>query len=409
LAIIKPFRALRPVVEKAKQVACVPYDVVQKSEARAYVDENRLSFLRVTRPKSLYPKGEKPPLPEIFRRAKTNLDDFIREGIFRTDPDEALYVYQLAGPDHTQTGIVGCLSIDEYEAGVIKKHENVRPEKVQERAGHILALRAQTGLIFMAFRGTDAIGRLIADAVAGVPIYDFSGDDRIRQRFWKITDTTAWIAAFADVPSIYIADGHHRSEAARLAREKLRAENPSHTGNEEYNYVMAGVFPAEELRILPYNRVVCDLNGLATEEFLGRLHKTFAVTETNEKEPDERGEFCMYVDGRWFKLRSNVAYVREPDPVERLDATILQSYVLEPILGIKDDTTDDRLAFVGGARGTGELERLVDNGEAAVAFSLFPTSIEDMLEVSDRCEIMPPKSTWFDPKLKDGLLVHGIS
>jgi uncharacterized protein (DUF1015 family) len=408
LSTIKPFRALRPVPEKAEQVACVPYDVVRKSEARAYVDENRLSFLRVTRPRSLYPRGEKPPLEEIFQRAKENLEWFVDEQIFVADPDDALYVYQLAGPDHTQTGVVGCLSIDEYESGIIKKHENVRPEKVQERAGHILALRAQTGLIFMAFRGTDVIARLIADAGEGEPIYDFTGDDLIRQRFWKVTDTAEWVAAFADVPSLYIADGHHRTEAARGARETLRSENPSHTGREEYNYVMAGVFPAEELRILPYNRVVRGLNGLTAEQFLDRLRAKFIVSETDETEPRERGEFCMYVEGQWYKLRSNIEYVREPDPVGRLDADILQRFVLEPILGIKDDTTDERLMFVGGARGTSELETLVDSGEAAVAFSLFPTSIEDMLEVSDRGEIMPPKSTWFEPKLKDGLLVHMI-
>lgn len=408
MAIIKPFRALRPVVEKAKQVSCVPYDVVQRSEARAYVDENRLSFLRVTRPKSLYSKGDKPPAEEIFSRAKENLDEFIRKAIFTTDPDEALYVYQLAGPEHIQTGVVGCLSLDDYEAGVIKKHENVRPEKVEERTGHILALRAQTGLIFMAFRGTDATGRLIAAAVEGEPLYDFSGDDGIRQRVWKVTDTADWVAAFAGIPSIYIADGHHRTEAARLARQRLRARDPFHDGSEEYNYVMAGVFPADELRILAYNRVVRDLNGLTADEFLDRLREVFVIQPTEDARPGKRGEFCMYLGGRWYTLQPIFEHAHRADPVDRLDAAILQRQILDPILGIKDDTTDDRLMFVGGGRGTSELERLVDNGEATVAFSLFPTSIDDMLEVSDRGEIMPPKSTWFDPKLKDGLLVHEI-
>ena len=408
MAIIKPFQALRPAAEKAEQVACVPYDVVLKSEARAYVDENRLSFLRVTRPKSLYPRGVKPPLDEIFERAKTNLDWFKDEHIFSADPDEALYVYQLAHPTHTQTGVVGCCSIDEYEAGVIKRHENVRPEKVKERAGHILALRAQTGLIFYAFRGTDAIRRLISEAITSEPLYDFAGDDSIRQRVWKVTDTAAWVAAFGEVPSIYIADGHHRTEAARLARETLRADDPSHTGGEEYNYVMAGLFPAEELRILAYNRIVRGLNGLTTEQFLDRLGENFLVSETDKKTPERMGEFCMYVDGRWYALRSIVEHVREPDPVERLDATVLQKYLLRPILGVDDEKIDERLIFVGGARGVEELERIVDAGEGSIAFSLFPTSIEDMLEVSDHGEIMPPKSTWFDPKLKDGLLVHEI-
>jgi uncharacterized protein (DUF1015 family) len=408
LATFKPFRALRPAADKAKQVSCVPYDVVQKAEARAYVDENRLCFLRVTRPKSLYLKGEKPPLDEIFERAKNNLEWFVSEGIFSTDPEEAFYVYELAGPSHTQTGVVGCLSLDEYDAGVVKKHENVRPDKVKERAGHILALRAQTGLIFMAFRGTEAVGQLIKEVITRAPLYDFTGDDEIRQRVWRVTDTTPWVAAFAEVPSVYIADGHHRTEAARQARDTLRSQNAEHTGREEYNYVMAGLFPAEELQILPYNRVVQDLDGLSTEEFLRRLREDFVVTASGSKTPDQSGEFCMYLDGQWYTLRFNIQYVRAPDPLERLDASILQNFVLEPILGIKDDTTDGRLGFVGGARGTKELERLVDTGEEHVAFSLFPTSIDDMLEVSDRGEIMPPKSTWFEPKLKDGLLVHEI-
>jgi uncharacterized protein (DUF1015 family) len=408
LALIKPFKALRPAADKAEQVACVPYDVVQRSEARAFVDENRLSFLRVTRPRSLYAKGEKPPLDAIFARARENLEWFVSEGVFGTDTDDALYVYQLAHPDHTQTGVVGCCSLDEYEAGVIKKHENVRPEKVKERAGHILALGAQTGLIFFAFRGTDAIRALIAEAVKGEPLYDFAGDDLIRQRVWKVVDTVGWVAAFCDVPSIYIADGHHRTEAARLARETLRDQNLTHTGREEYNYVMAGLFPAEELRILAYNRVVRDLNGLTTEEFMDRVRENFSVIETADNTPTQKGEFCMYIDGGWHTLRSNIDNWEDVEPVDRLDASILQNFLLKPILGIDDAKLDDRLCFVGGARGVGELERLIDTGEGRAAFSLYPTAIDDMLEVSDRGEIMPPKSTWFDPKLKDGLLVHEI-
>lgn len=408
MATVKPFKALRPAVDKAEQVSCVPYDVVQKSEARAYVEQNRLCFLRVTRPKSLYRKEDKPPLDEILERAKTNLDWFKDESIFSTDPDEAFYVYQLSSPDHTQTGVVGCCLLEEYPAGVIKKHENVRPEKVRERAKHILALGAQTGLIFYAFRGTDALRGLLAAAIESVPLYDFTGDDNVRQRVWKVTDTAPWTAAFRDVPSIYIADGHHRTEASWQARETLRAENRSHTGHEEYNYVMAGLFPAEELRILAYNRAVRDLNGLGAGEFLERLRRDFVVEETRDKRPSQSGEFCMYLDGHWHKLRFNIQWYRQPEPLERLDASILQNYVLGPVLGIEDDRTDGRLIFVGGGRGTREMEQLVDSGGAAVAFSLFPTSIEDMLEVSDRGEIMPPKSTWFDPKLKDGLLVHEI-
>jgi uncharacterized protein (DUF1015 family) len=408
LATIKPFRALRPAADKAEQVSCVPYDVVQKAEARAYVEQNRLCFLRVTRPRALYARGERPPLNEILERAKNNLDWFKDERIFSQDPDDALYVYQLASADHTQTGVVMCCALEDYANGVIKKHENVRPEKVQERAGHILALHAQTGLIFYAFRRTENVRALIADAIEGEALYDFTGDDDIRQRVWKVTSTADWVEAFRDVPSIYIADGHHRTEAAWQARETLRKQNAAHTGREEYNYVMAGLFPAEELRILAYNRAVCDLNGLKRKELLERLRKDFAVTESDGKVPKQRGEFCMYVEGRWYRLQSNAGHLRGLEPLEQLDASILQNYILRPVFGIEDDRTDDRLIFVGGGRGTTELTRLVDDGQAAVAFSLFPTSIDDMLEVSDRGEIMPPKSTWFDPKLKDGLLVHEI-
>lgn len=408
MATIKPFRALRPAVDKAEQVSCVPYDVLQKSEARAYIEQNRLCFLRVTRPKSLYEKDERPPLGEIFERAKNNLDWFREEGIFSKDDNEAFYIYQLSHPEHTQTGIVGCCSIDEYAAGVIKRHENVRPDKVKERAGHILALGAQTGLVFYAFRGTDTIRQLIDETIAGEPLYDFTGDDDIRQRVWRVTDTAPFVSAFAEVPSIYIADGHHRTEAALQARDSLRKQNRAHTGREEYNYLMAGLFPAEDLRILAYNRVVRGLSGLTTEQFLERLKENFIVTKTDRKTPVQMGEFCMYIDAQWYLVRSIVTHVREPDPVERLDATVLQKYLLRPVLGIDDAKVDERLIFVGGARGVKELERAVDSGQGSVAFSLFPTSIQDMLEVSDHGEIMPPKSTWFDPKLKDGLFVHEI-
>lgn len=408
MAIIKPFRALRPRPELAKQVSCVPYDVVYESEVRIFIERNPLSFLRVTRAEAEFPADENPPIEAVFERARQNLEWFINEKILETDGERDFYAYQLASDNHTQTGLVGCCSLDEYELGLIKKHENVRPDKVEDRTGHLLAVEAQTGLIFLAFRGTDAIHGLMAKAVEAEPIYSFECPQGIRQRVWRVTETAAWIAAFADIPALYIADGHHRVESAKLARNKLRAANPDHTGDEDYNFVVAGMFPAEDLRILAYNRVIKDLNGLSDEEFFARLRENFIVSETGEKEPQQHCEICMYMGGKWYKLFFNVQFYRQPDPIECLDVSILQKYILEPVLGIMDARTDKRIGFVGGKRGTAELERVVDDGTVVLAFSMFPTTMDDLLAVSDTGETMPPKSTWFEPKLRDGLLVHTI-
>jgi uncharacterized protein (DUF1015 family) len=272
----------------------------------------------------------------------------------------------------------------------------------------MLAVHAQTGLIFLAFRGTQKIGDLIAAAVQTEPLYDFPCAGDVQHTVWRVADTADWVEAFTEVPAIYIADGHHRAESADLARKALREQNPGHTGDEEYNYVMAGLFPAEDLKIMAYNRVVKDTNGLTANELLYKLGESFVVTETAQKTPASHGEICMYMGGRWYKLVFNVNYLCEPDPIERLDVSILQDYILGPILGIDDPRTNTRIGFIGGARGTEELERLVDSGEASVAFSMFPTTMDDLLAVSDMGEIMPPKSTWFEPKLKDGLIVHEI-
>ena len=409
MAIIKPFKALRPAPDTAKQVSCVPYDVPYDSEVRATIANNPDSFLRVTRPEAEFAEGTHPAIDAVFERARQNLEQFIRDGILVQDTEPAVYVYQLSNADHKQTGVVACCSIDDYEAGIIKKHERTRPDKVADRTGHMLAVGAQTGLIFLAFRNTDIIRRLIANAVRSAPIYDFDCPESVRQKVWRLTDTGPWVEAFGELPAIYIADGHHRAESAKLARDTMRDANPNHTGEEEYNYVVAGMFPAEDLSILPYNRVVKDLNGLSEGEFFDKIRDSFIVSdETIKTEPQNRSEFCIYVGGTWYKLRFNVQYVREPDAIEGLDVSILQNFLLTPVLGISDPRTDDRIAFVGGARGTTELERMVDGGEAKVAFSMFPTTMDDLFAVSDMGEIMPPKSTWFEPKLKDGLLVHMI-
>jgi uncharacterized protein (DUF1015 family) len=272
----------------------------------------------------------------------------------------------------------------------------------------MIAVGAQTGLIFLAYRGNDLISEIVADEVSREPLYDFKCEKGVRQTIWKAENADAIVAAFGKVPAIYIADGHHRAESAFRAREVLKAKNPDHTGDKEYNFVIAGIFPAEELKILPYNRVVRDLNGLTDEELLTQVSNSFVITGNGKDTPDNPAEICMYLAGTWHTLKFAVDFVRAPDPIESLDVSILQNYILTPILGIGDPRTDERIAFVGGARGTKELVDIVDRGDARVAFSMFPTTMTDLLAVSDDDEIMPPKSTWFEPKLKDGLLIHTI-
>ena len=409
MSIIKPFRALRPVPEKAERTACVPYDVVYDDEVREYIRENPLNFLRVTRPEAEFPAGANPPIEDIFAKARENLQKFIDDEIFAYESEPCLYVYRLETSEHAQTGVVACCSLDEYELGLIKKHEKTRPDKVEDRTNHMIAVRAQTGLIFLAFRNTDKIRTLISEIKQTPAIYDFKCARGVRQTVWRIALTENLTEAFAEVPALYIADGHHRAESANLARKKLAAENPEHSGAEDYNYVVAGIFPSEDLQILAYNRVVKDLNDLSETEFLEKLGGKFVVSETSEKSPQTRGEFCMYLGEKWYRLRfADEDFLGQADAIEKLDVSILQNFLLAPVLGIGDPRTDDRIAFVGGARGAEELEKMVDESSARVAFSLFPTTMDDLFAVSDMNEIMPPKSTWFEPKLKDGLLIHLI-
>jgi uncharacterized protein (DUF1015 family) len=408
VSIIRPFKAVRPAPEKARQVSCVPYDVAHESEVREFIQDNPESFLRVTRAEAEFNGNGSPETNHVFDRAKENLQRFLERDVFISDPEPAFYVYRLENDTNSQTGIVGCLSIDDYEAGVIKKHERTRPDKVEDRTNHMLAVRAQTGLILIAYRRSEPVEKLIAEVTSKQPLYDFPCEGGIRQTVWKMDGTHELIDAFGDIPELYVADGHHRLESARLAREQLRRSNPSHTGEEEYNFVLAGIFPAEDLKILPYNRVVHDLNDLSSDEFLQKIQEHFVLVGEGDKVPQNPGEICMFLDGSWRTLRFPVAYFRAPDPIERLDVSILQNYILGPILGISDPTTNERIEFIGGIRGVNELERRVASGSARVAFSLFPTSMEDLFAVSDMGEIMPPKSTWFEPKLKDGLFVHLI-
>lgn len=409
MSVIKPFRALRPRPDLAEKAACVPYDVPYESEVREYIADNPQSFLRVTRPEAEFPVGSDPSDAEVLAKSKENLEKFISSGWLQQDEEPAIYIYRLSAGPHTQTGIVATCSIDEYDQGLIKKHEKTRPDKVKDRTDHMIYLGAQTGLIFLAFRGTDKTRTVIADETAREPLFECPCDEGgVTQTVWKVSDTEALVAAFEEVPAIYVADGHHRAESASLARKTLEEKNPDHTGEEPYNFVMAGIFPAEDLKILPYNRAVRDLNGQSKEEFLSRVSSAFRFEKADRKSPEHPRSIAMYLDGEWYTLQYIVENIEEPNAIERLDVSILQQNILTPILGIDDPRTNTRITFVGGGRGTAELERLVDSGEYAVAFSMFPTSMDDLFAVSDMGEIMPPKSTWFEPKLKDGLFVHLI-
>ena len=401
--MIKPFRALRPAPDAARSVSSVPYDVITEDEVRAFIQENPLSFLRITRADADCAEAE-----DHLQKAEENLEDLIRRGVLFEEAEPSIYVYRLMAEGHSQTGVVACCSLDEYREGLIKKHEHTRPEKVAERTRHMVCLRAQTGLIFLAYRGTEKINGLVAEAVSGEPIYDFTCTNGIRQTVWKTVRPSDFEDSFGDVPALYVADGHHRLESARLAADELAAANPQHNGTEDYNFVIAGMFPAEQLKILAYNRVVRDDSGRTDEEILALLSESFIISPAERAVPEEHGEIIMYMSGKWYDLRHNVNYIREPDPIERLDVTILQQYVLAPVFGIQDPRTDERIGFVGGIHGTDELVRRVDSGEARAAFSLFATTMDDLFAVSDMGETMPPKSTWFEPKLKDGLFIHRI-
>jgi uncharacterized protein (DUF1015 family) len=410
MSIIKPFRALRPVKDLAAQVASVPYDVINTAEARVLAEESPYSFLRVTRSEIDLPGGTDVYSPEVYQKAQENLAQIQAEGVLIQEDKPSFYVYRLQMGDQTQTGVVACCAVDEYDRNLIKKHEKTRPDKENDRTRHIVTTRAQTGLIFLCYRGTEAINQIVSHTTTIAPLYELVASDGVEHTVWRVetnlTDNLA--AAFAEVPCLYVADGHHRAASASRACAELQAANPNHDGTEEYNFVVATLFPAEQLKILAYNRVVKDLNGLTEDAFLQKLGETFVVSETPKAIPENKGETCLYLGGKWYHLRFAVQFFRAPDVIESLDVSILEDYVLRPLLGINDVRTDKRIDFVGGIRGTRELEKLVNSGQWKAAFSMFPTTVEDLLAVADANAIMPPKSTWFEPKLRDGLLIHLI-
>jgi uncharacterized protein (DUF1015 family) len=408
VAVIRPFPALRPPPERAAKVASVPYDVVNTAEARALAKNNPLSFLHVSRPEIDLPEGTDPQSDPVYRKALENFEKLSLDCPLETEEAPSLYLYRLVMGEHEQIGVVACCSVDEYDSDLIRKHERTRRDKEDDRTHHMLVLKAQTGPVFLTYRASRDIDTMVMETMMAKAIFDFKAEDGIQHTIWRVPDPVRFVHAFREIPFLYIADGHHRAASAARARAELKEQSFGHTGDEEYNFFLAVMFPDDQLQILPYNRAVRDLNGLSTAEFLRALRKDFDVTENGSPEPASRGQWSMYLEGRWFTLRLRAGTTVPLGIVDSLDVSILQDRLLDPILGIKDVRTDKRIEFIGGMRGSKELKRLVNEEKAAVAFSLYPTTIEDLLRVSDAGEIMPPKSTWFEPKLRDGLLIHTI-
>lgn len=408
MAVIRPFRALRPQPDRAQLVASVPYDVVNTDEARTLAEGNPLSFLHVSRPEIDLPPGTDIHSDAVYRKAVGNFEKLIATCPLEKEAEPSLYLYRLVMGQHEQVGIVAVCSIDEYDNGVIRKHERTRRDKEDDRTRHMLMLKAQTGPVFLTYRRRPEIDQQVAAAMVGEPLFDLTAGDGVRHTIWRLSETDALVRSFASVPLLYIADGHHRAASASRARAELKQQSFAHTGEEDYNYFLTVIFPDSQVQILAYNRTVHDLNGLTQAEFLDELRSQFSVNENASPEPSQRGHWSMYLAGKWYGLQLSPAATQPAGTVASLDVSILQDRLLDPILGIKDIRTDKRVDFIGGLRGTKELERLVNEGKAAVAFSLFPTTVEELLMVSDANEIMPPKSTWFEPKLRDGLLIHTI-
>jgi uncharacterized protein (DUF1015 family) len=405
---LHPFRALRPRPEVADQVAAVPYDVVNRAEAAELARGNPRSFLHVGRSDIDLPEEVDPYDPRIYLRAREALDQFVMEGTLLREQEPALYLYRQTMDGREQVGVVGCVHVEDYERDLIRKHEKTRPDKEDDRTRHVLALNANAEPVFLTYRPRAEIDAQVTRTLSSAPLYDFTAPDGVRHTVWRVTNAAALARAFEPVPHAYVADGHHRSASAWRAGKELRGKNARHRGDEEYNWFLAVLFPSEQLRILPYNRVVRDLNGLTPAAVLERLKGVGRVSEATTSEPERAGVFGVYLAGRWYRLELDPAGIDRRDPIASLDVALLQDRVLGPILGIGDPRTDKRIDFVGGIRGPAELARRVDSGEMAIAFALYPTSLDQLMAVSDAGQVMPPKSTWFEPKLRSGLFVHEL-
>jgi uncharacterized protein (DUF1015 family) len=406
MALIHPFRALRPVPARAAAVSSVPYDVVSTEEARELARNNPFSFLRVTRSEIDLPPDADPYAARVYQRARENFQKLRETAPLVLEDTPSLYFYRLKMGQHEQTGLAGCFSVDEYERDIIKKHERTRRDKEDDRTRHIIELRAQTGIVFLVYRGVSEVDEISRRVSASEPLYDFTADDAVQHTVWRAAeeDARALVAAFAKIPSLYIADGHHRAASAARARDEMRGR-PGVTP--EVGTFIAVAFPDKQVQILPYNRTVKDLGGRTSAQFLKMLRDRLPVTEGSTA-PRRKGEVAMYLERKWYSVDLTRAQPADVSHGSRLDVSLLQRAVLEQLLNVGDVRSDKRIDFIGGARGAKALETAVDSGKAAVAFSLFPVTVEDLIAISDAGGIMPPKSTWFEPKLRDGLLVHVI-
>ncbi|MBO9129203.1 DUF1015 family protein [Bacillus sp. 165] len=415
MAIIKPFRAIRPVPHLAQQVAALPYDVMNSEEARELAKYNPYSFLHVDKAEIDLDSSISVYDERVYEKAKENLEQMIRDEVFIQEENPCLYIYQLSMNNSSQTGIACCTSIDDYLNNTIKKHEHTRPEKELDRIRHVDACNANTGPIFMTYRYNQRIQDIVANWIQNhSPLFQFTAEDGVTHALWTIDEATTIrnvTELFLQVDALYIADGHHRSASAVKVGLKRREQYPTYTGEEEFNFFLSVIFPANELHILDYNRIAKDLNGLSVDELLQEVAKEFFVTTaaTSPFRPTEKHSFGMYIDGTWYHLRAKEGIFNPTDPVGRLDVSILQTRLLSPILGITDPRIDKRIDFIGGIRGLHALEAAVDSKEWAVAFSMHPTTMDDLLTIADAAEVMPPKSTWFEPKLRSGIIIHSLS
>lgn len=414
MKLIKPFRGLRPTRELAVKVASHPYDVLNREEALALAKDNPYSFLHINKPEIDVDTSIDLHDQAVYDKGKENLDRFIEEGVLQQDSEEKLYVYKQVMGDHEQVGLVAVASVEAYEKNLIKKHEFTRPEKEDDRVAHMEALGAQVGPVFLTYKSDGEVDALIAKVTESTPEYEFDAEDGTHHVFWVIEDVTLSAnieAAFGDIDSLYVADGHHRSAAASRVKNLYQKRNPNHSGDESYNFFLVVLFPHNQMQILDYNRVVKDLQGADPAAFLEKLKANFEVQQLDLQtaKPGAAKEFALYMDKCWYRLtpkQTLLASIDDDDPVKSLDVSILQDSIFTPLLDIVDQRTDKRVDFVGGIRGLKELEKRVDSGDWQAAFALYPTSIESLMAIADANEVMPPKSTWFEPKLKSGLVVH---
>lgn len=410
MAVIRPFKAVRPDVKVSHLVASVPYDVVNRDEAAELAENNPINFLRVTRSEIEMSHDTDPYSVEVYQKAKENFERLRNEAPMVQDENPHYYVYQLTMGEQTQTGIAATFSVKDYENDIIKKHEKTRKVKEDDRTNHIITTKAQTGAVFLTYKGVAEVNDIVEKTTENQPDYEFTAPDGVIHKVWVMPEDYNDIITFeiGKVDYLYIADGHHRAASAFRAKQELQEKNVGQTGEEEYNFFMAVLFPAEQLKILPYNRVVIDLKHESEEAFFENVKKNFTIEKTDSPNPHEKGTVCMYINSKWYLLKPNENVVPGESVGDKLDVSILQNFLLQPCFGIEDPRTDKNVDFIGGIRGTQELEKLVDGGKAAVAFSMFPVTVDDLINISDAGETMPPKSTWFEPKLRDGLLTHVI-